>query len=588
MVRKYRRRRTMDSGALVPYRAGGPLARTIPAVRAGATAMEAAHAAAQYAQMAHKAYKIAASKRAVKRMFQTKATTRGAARTVPKAAFGRGRGRGRPVGSKNKKSTNPNRNDKLKMAQGAPMNKGKGFNNGATGTIYTHPISKIPQWKKDRIYKYKYDVWQTVMLSRSSRLPASNNTLKTIRYPLKMPETLDGEKTQTLIFTPFCSNLTGIHSTYYRKVASLNDQTSNPHRAAGTYLDHDTTNRLDVIQNKADVSRWSNYSNLVEANDGDAIVYKTADNNNSDVISATNNANIFRRVDQLVKEVHLDYVFIASRAFPVQISVSVIRQIKPAAPYTLTTQDTQDFCNGVGNHGLDYNTWKVEYHHEFTLPALRINKKIPTYSVNKVLKTNFLQTNSFNENTSSSDMSQAAKTELGLNIHSHTSEIADGNQSGNFYILIKYRKKQQPQQFTYKQVIEAASNNSGAHIAAFPSAEVELPVLTEESFDVPTNDGGANWGNVPKNQGQPFSTSQGDETKASFYLNGKMRYKWGFRKECEAIPSVMSLTESSNDYKKPQSLNIDPTVLHTNTTNGIYTQSPDHVNIAASTANTGI
>ena len=496
----------------------------------------------------------------------------------------------KPRGRRNKKrnNTNPKRHEKLAQAPGAPMNKGKGFNKGALGTIYTHPAGKIPKWKRERMYKYKYDIWQTVMLSRSSRLPASNNTLKTMRYPLKMPETLDGEKTQTVIFTPFCSHLSGIHTTYYRKVAHLNDQTSNPHRAAGTYLDHDTTNRLDVIQNKADISRWSNTSNLIEANDGDPILYRNSDNDDAAVVAASNNANIFRSIDQLVKEIHLDYVFIASRSFPIQISVSVVRQIKPATPYTLENDHIQGLCNGISNHGLDYNTWKTEYHHEFTLPALQINKKIPTYSVNKVLKTNFLQTNAFNENTTSGDMAQAAKTELGLNIHSHVDEIADGNVSGNFYILIKYRKKQMPQQFTYKQVIEASANNSGAHISSIPTASIELPVVTEESFDVPTNDGGANWGNVPKNQGQPFSTSQGDETKASFYLNGKMRYKWGFRRECESIPSVMSLTEANANYKKPVSLNVDPTQLYTNTTYGIYTQSPDHVNIAASTANTGI
>ena len=87
-------------------------------------------------------------------------------------------------------------------------------------------------------------VWQTVLLSRSNRLAGSNNTLQTTRYPLKMPECLDSEKTMSVIFTPFCSHFSGTHTSFYRKVNS-----------AGNALDHDTTNRLDVIQRKADTGR---------------------------------------------------------------------------------------------------------------------------------------------------------------------------------------------------------------------------------------------------------------------------------------------------------------------------------------------
>ena len=323
------------------------------------------------------------------------------------------------------------------------MNRGKGFNRTALGTIVTHPNSVIPKWKRDRLYKYKYHIHQTVLISRSSRLVASNNTLQTARYPIEMGDTINSERTQTVIFTPFCSHLSGIHTTMFRKV-----------NAAGTALEHDTTNRLDVIQNKADPERWEGHTAMIEANDGLQIKYPGLNYTASEVAAASNYTNILRRVDQLVKEIHLDLVFTSSRAFPVKVSVSVVRAIKPQTPYTLSTDNIRELCNGISNHGMDWNTWKTEYHHEFVLQPLRINKKIPTYSINKLLKCNWIQTNSFNENSTSQDMIQAAQTGLGMNIHSHTDEIADGNQSGNFYILIKYRKIQAPQQFTYIVIIQ--------------------------------------------------------------------------------------------------------------------------------------
>lgn len=563
--RDKRRRRATSTAMTLPAGRFG----VIPyAAKGAARAIPYAHAAElgyQYAQNIHKIAKgMGMGKTKTTPLKQTAARRRSAVRN---------RGRGRPPASKGLKA---NRHEKLNMSQGTKMNKGKGYNSSATGTIITHPNSRIPKWKKDRIYKYKYDVWQTVLLSRSNRLAASNNTLETTRYPLKMPECLDSERTQAVVFTPFCSHLSGVHTTYFRKI-----------QADGTDLDHDTTNRLDVIQNKADIDRFRSDTALVEGNDGGAPLYiGTAEQ--SVVANATNINNIFRRFDQLVKEVHLDLVFMASRAFPVRVSVSMIRAIKPQPPFELTTNNKRDLCNGISNHGCDWNEWKTEYHHEFTLPALAINKKPATYNVKKILKTNFLQTNSFNENTTAHDMAQAAKTGLGLNINSHTDEIADGNMSGNFYILIKYRKVQQPQQFTYQQTIDS---NRGDYVGAMATAKIEVPVLSEESFNVLTTDGdsgGSGGATDGANDGSPFKTDQGDESKASFYLNGKLKYKWGFRKECEAVPAIMSFTDASNNYKKPQSINVDPTILPSDTTNGLYQASPDHVNIAASTANTGI
>merc|ERR1711924_265738 len=129
---------------------------------------------------------------------------------------------------------------------------------------------------------------------------------------------------------------------------------------------------------------------------------------------------------------------------------------------------------------------------------------------------------------------------------------------GMFYVLIKYRKVQQPQQFTYKQVIE--SDPTGE-----PTASVELPVLSEASFDLPAHPGSYTGGG-----GAPFTTNQGDEGKASFYLHGTLQYQWGLEEPEQAVPSIMSETSTDVDYKKTQSLNIDPTLFNDNN-NGIYT-----------------
>ena len=568
--RKPRRRTTSSALTTLPAGRFG----VIPyAARGAARAIPYAHAAElgyQYASNIHKmAQGLGRGNTRRSPLRQTKATTRG---------YGiRKRGRGRPPSSK---GLAKNRHEKLKLPQSRPLVKGKGYNSSKTGTIITHPNSKIPAWKKKRMYKYKNMVWQTVLLSKSNRLTGSNNTLQTTRYPLKMPECLDSERTQSVIFTPFCSHFSGTHTTFYRKVAS-----------SGSALDHDFTNRLDVIQRKADTGRLQVLQNVQVGGNTEAITPLYEGPTHSDDVQATSNFTaITTYKDQLVKHIGIDLVFIASRAFPVEVSVSVVRAIKPQSPYTLSTDETRELCNGVGNHGMDWSTWRTEYYHKFTLKGLKKDTKPPHYSVKKVLKTNFLQTNTFNENTTASDMTQAASNILGSNIHSHMNEVADGNMAGNFYILIKYRKVQEPQQFTYTQEIDMNRSDHAAGTASV--ASIELPVLSEESFDVPLHDGDGTGAGSPETggtiTGAPFTTAQGDESKASFYLNGKMTYAWGFKEETEPIPAIMSNVKANANWKKSQSLNIDPTVDPTDDNNGIYCQSSDHVNISASTANSGV
>ena len=159
---------------------------------------------------------------------------------------------------------------------------------------------------------------------------------------------------------------------------------------------------------------------------------------------------------------------------------------------------------------------------------------------------------------------------MGLGIRNRQSEVPDGNMSGNFYVIIKYKKVNQPQQFTYHTAIQADTQGVGARNVA----SIEMPVLTEESFDIPTHTG-----QYLSGDGSPLSTDQGDETKGCFYLHGKIQYNFGFKEDCEPIPSVVSESASSADYNKTQSLNIDPTITSDNTY-GIYTPSPDHVKMA--------
>ena len=488
----------------------------------------AQEAAANVIQGAYQNYRNISkpSKSKVKKLTQTKAKTRG--------------------------QYKKDRHEKLKVATGKPVNKGKGFNTKRNGYINTHSV--VPKWKRDRLYKYKNSVYQTVLLSQSNRLTNGNNSLETCRYPIKAPETLDSERIQCMMFTPFCSHYSGVHSTLFRKVAT-----------SGTDLDHSTTT-LDVIQNRVDIDRHQLPAS-VDGTHGGAIVYESTGITAGTARGVSNLAEINAYYDQLVKSLKIDLVITSSRAFPVVCSISVVRFIEPTEPNTLTTEDKQCLLNNLSNRGMEYTRFKTEWLHEFTIPALRMNKKPPAISIKKVLKTNFIQTNTFEEKNTAEVMTDAGTTLLGKSIAVKTDDVADGFVSGQFLILIKYRKKQQPQLFTYEKAIDTDTNTGRV------TASIQLPVVTDQSFDVPVN-GGAN---IDDNDGSPMNIGGNDESKASFYIHGKIVYEWGFKNDLQCIPSLMSSTPANPDYKKPQSLMIDPTMT-TSDTYGIYTQSPDHEN----------
>lgn len=451
------------------------------------------------------------------------------------------------------KGNKKDRHEKLKVATGRPVNKGKGFNTARNGFLNTHP--NVPRWKKQRLYKYKNSVYQTILVSKSNRLTNGNNSLETCRYPIKAPETLDSERIQTMLFTPFCSHYSGIHTTLFRKINS-----------AGTDLDHSTTT-LDVIQNRVDVDRHQ-LPPSVDGVHGGSIVYESTGITAGTARGVANVAEINKYYDQLVKGIKIDLVMTASRAFPVVCSISVVRFIEPTEPNTLTTSDKQQLLNNLSNTGMEFSRFKTEWLHEFTIPALRVNKPPPTVSIVKHLKTNFMVTNTFEEKNVAEVMTDSGTTLLGKSIAVKTDDVADGFVSGSFIVLIKYRKKQQPQQFTYQKAIDTDTTTGRV------TASIELPVITDQSFDVPVN-GGAN---IDDNDGSPMNIGGNDESQGSFYIHGKIVYEWGFRNDLQNIPSLMSSTPSNPDYKKPQSLMIDPTMT-TSDTYGIYTQSPDHENL---------
>lgn len=465
------------------------------------------------------------------------------------------------------------RHEKLKQPGTiGPVNKGKGFNSNPNGVLITHGQGVVPKWKRKRLYEYKYHIWQTVLLSKSNRMPASNNVLNSYRYPIKAPECKDAETLQCMLFSPWCSNFSGIHTTMFRKI-----------NAAGTDLDH-STEYLDVIQNKVDISRHSLPGN-VDAVHGTAIVYESDFAGGAITAGtargATNVAQAQIYFNQLVKGVKVDLSFMASRAFPMRVGVSLVRFIKTSPANTWDADDKKMLLNNLDYKGMEYSKYKVEWNHQFVLPGLMKNRKPPRYSIKKLIKCNFLQTNTFEKNNVSEIMTQAASTALGKGISVRMNEVADGDVSSQFYLLIKYRKVQKPQQFTYTQTIAESFNSAG-----YPAATVSTPVISESSFDIPVPQGNIDGLGSSPQDGTPLAVNQGNEALGSFYIHGKIQYQWGFKRECESIPSIVSSDPSHADYKKAQSLCIDPTKTDSDT-DGLYTESPSHVQLAASTANTG-
>lgn len=570
--KKRGRRRRLPESAIMPYASSGSAIRTIPrgitrvhaAANAAATAYQAAQTAHQYYQTASKYYKsmTGGGSRPTKKLKQTTLVKRGDAK---------------------RKSTSADRHNKLKDARPSnPEPRGKGYNKAKVGITYTHPQSKIPAWKRKRLREYnKGNVYQTVLVSRTNRQLNSSNQLVTSRYPILLPECKNDELTQSVIFTPFCSHYSGIHTTYFRHV-----------NAAGVDLVHgtDAKYRMDVIQNKADVRRH-NLPSAVEGTHGSEIIYEQEGVANGTTQNATNRDNVFSYFDQLVKKNTIDLVFTSCRAFDVHVSVSMVRQIVPDTPFSLTDSDTQQLCNDLNYKGIDYDRWRVEWCTDFILPALK-KGKVPTKSVNHTIVSNFLQTNAFNEDTVSQALDEAGETLLGTGLQTGNQDTADGAMSGNYYIIIKYQKVRKPQSFEYFKITDYSRQVEGTGWG-LPSGGVSMPVISEESIDIQVQGGVDNSDGTTVNDGTPFSTNQGDERRACCYVHGKIKTQWGFRTEEESIPAVMSDTKTSNDYNKPQSLNICPTVFDPtdsssgNNTYGLYEQSPDHENILGSTAQTG-
>jgi len=469
-------------------------------------------------------------------------------------------------GQKKKKKLDTHRHEKLKSNDASgPVNKGKGHNKSAFGTIMTHPRSRVPKWKHDRLKDYKYDVWQTVLVSRgtNSRVANSDNILKTFRYPYKAVEALDNERVQTMVFSPYCSGFTGIHTTFVRKI-----------RADGTDLDHFTTQPLDVIQNKTGIARH-HAPNTQEATFGSALQYEHTLANGGVIDAAATQstaalANNHVFYDQIFKQCKVDLKFISSRVFKTKISICLVRHLKPVQPYHWTTEHKQQLFNNLDNRGLQWEDFKTEWLHEFVLPGLKKGKSPPTYNVKKNILMNVMQTNAFNDNNTAQDMAESSLNQLGLGLRRRQTEVADGHVSGMTYLLIKYRKVQAPQQFQYTQVITEAFNGAG-----YNGGHVELPVLTEESFDVPQTSGQSDNLTGGTTDGAPFKNMTDREDLSSFYVHGTIKYRWGFRgDDTEAIPSVMD-ERAVGSAKKTQSLNIDPTLFN-DTNNGIYTQSQQH------------
>jgi hypothetical protein len=464
------------------------------------------------------------------------------------------------------------RHEKLEpsgKAKPNPVNKNKGFSSTPTGVINARGSHKtIPGWKKKRHRQYKSMAWQTILVSRPNRLAGSNNLLETSRYPVKAPETRDSEAVQAMIFSPWCSNYSGIHTSHARCI-----------NAAGTdiqVIEH-PDGRFDTIQNLAGTERHDMPASLNAANYG-AIVYEGSGVSAGTARAAGNRAELHAHYDQMVKSTTIDLSFMASRAFPMKISVSLVRIVDPVEPGgVMTTDDKKELLNNLDGSGCDYRRYKTHYNHQFTLPGLKVGKKPPRYSVKKTIKSDWMQSNTWQQDSVAEALTQSGNNnKLGQNIAVRNREVADGAVSGQYFILIKYRVIRKPRQFTYTNTIDTDQGNGGTTNSL---ARIVMPVITEESYDVPVHTG---LGAVGED-GSPFSTNQGNESKGTFYVAGKIVTGWAFKENTNPFPSVMHSTPANADFRKSASLNISPWFFD-NDTDGIYTLSANHVKIAASTA----
>lgn len=480
---------------------------------------------------------------------------------------------------------NKHRHDEAQNSVGTKNSRlGKGFNRKAVGVTVTHPRGKVPRWKLQRLRDYKNDVFQTIFISQTSRQANSSNALKTVRSPIRLPECLNLNTTQTVMLSPFCAQYSGTHTTGFLHLNSTATDFVNSQEAAPTSKHA----RFDVIQNRVPLERHERAAG-VEGIYSNPPAYQNAENTIGTVQNAANLYKIDAWYDQLFKKLDLDLVFSSCRAFPVEVSVSVIRSIKMLTPYGLSTEMKQAFANTVDKtKSLDYNDFVVEYQTKFTLGALRKGKDPPHKNVKHSVIANVLQTNAVNEDTIPDVLNASGDTLLGQGVSHPHIETVDGGVSSQMFLLISYRKKRTGgQQFTYTTTLES-SRDTEATGWGHGVASVEMEALGDETgLDIPVHTGVHDSDGTLQNAGSPFGSSSGvatsDESKACCMLHGKIGYTWGFKDKTDTFPSVQSSLSTNIDYKKPVSLNIDPLATRGGTYS-LYTKSQDDQKIPANTA----
>jgi len=482
--------------------------------------------------------------------FADKAKRRPKGRPMVRGAKGKlkvsGRVKGKPV-RKGKAGSRQSPGD-LKQDSQTRSRTGDGFGKPHQ-VVHTHPRHKQPKWKLKRHREYKNLVYQTILISRPARLANSENCLIKHRHATKFPESNNFD-TQTVILKPFCSEWSGIHTMHYQHVNAVGDALTNS-------VNLGVDGRFDVIQHKAPSQKKTFDASI--GLDGQYLSTAQYQHDASGggfswnfINSTSNNDNVFAHLDNMVKTIDFNLEFISARPYVVDASVSLVRFIKETTKFELTTEDIKNLTNSVSKQrGLDYDRMVVEFQHKFSIPALQMNKKIPSVSFRKKVMCSFMQKNDFETRDVAGVMTESNNTGLGKGIIVNKKQIADGNEIGNFAILISYKKRKTIQQFTYEQSLAEAYNAAG-----YSGASIRLPVVTEESFDVPTLGSAINTdGLVGGSQdGAPLSTNQGNEAAASFFCQGKITTAFAFKDKVDQYPSVTNT--DPGQPKKPLSLNL--------------------------------
>jgi len=469
---------------------------------------------------------------------------------------------------------------------GEKTRKGKGFTTSHKGVAHIH--GKQPKWKRERLRKYKYSIWQTTLISKAcikdinntfnhayGRIPTSNNLLTSQRFPLTLPDApmdvVGGVNThkrlQAVVWNPFLSAYSGTHTCYPLIINS-----------AGNDLEVWDEGRNDLIQNKADLHRIMlpaevdgtlssvpKYT-LEGAND------TTFVDSHATVKDVANQNVIVDYFSHLVKTIRIHLILISNRPFPVDYSLSVIRRIKPAVPYGILAgpnkaTDQKDLLNSLTNKGIPFTDYAVEHSCRGTLPPIKVGQPIPERHIFKTLKCNFMVSNDFQDNTNAENYVDSNTTLLGSNVNPSHSEVTDGFMCGEFYIILKYIKHQSQQVFQW----ERSHTNSTTGI----TESVSVPAVTTQGFDVgDTSEGGLGGSYFSGGQGK---LGENNEARASMDMIGKYQIEYGVKKEPDQIPSLISKDSSNTTgYKKSLSLNVSP-FIQPNQDNACYTISPDHV-----------